>query len=56
METFTLTEEQLLKIIELARGGANYIEYPDKGLPFGGIDFDFQPEEIITELKRGNIK
>lgn len=55
MDTFTLTEEQLLKIIEMARGGANFIDYSNE-LPFGGIDFDFEPQEIITELKRGNIK
>lgn len=55
METFTLTEEQILKIIELARGGASFVDY-SSGSPFGGIDFDFEPEEIITELKRGNIQ
>jgi hypothetical protein len=54
METFTLTEEQLLKIIELSRGGANFIDYSGE-LPFGGIDFDFEPEEIVKEIKKGNI-
>lgn len=55
MDTFTLTEEQLLKIIELSRGGSSYVEYVGEKI-IGGIDFDFQPEELITELKKGNIK
>ena len=54
METFTLTEKQLLDIISIARGGSYYVEYVlDK--PHAGIEWDLDPEEIIDELRKKNI-
>jgi hypothetical protein len=51
---FNLSEKQILDIIELSRGGSYYVEYINEK-PHAGIDWDYQPEEIINELKKKNI-
>ena len=55
MEKYTLTEEQIINLINIAREGSYYVDYSTSALPVAGKDYEFTVDELINEIKKGNI-